>query len=291
MTDLTTSAPNEGETKNSSPKRYPTAVDLLAIIGVFFVAHIVATFVTRFCGYTFDPTALNNNIDTIRESAQIEAGKFSLISYTISMSITCIAAFILGKVRGNKAPVARFSLAGFNPTLLLWSMLMLICVAIVIDPLTHLLPSAPVVHGRGWAMVVLLVIVAPIFEELLCRGMILEAVRAKSRGWIAVCVSSLFFAVMHLHPTSSLNALIVGAILAYIYIRSSSLFAPIILHSFNNALAYMLIWGGVAELSLSDIIHSSTIYYTLYGCAVVALAVSLFNIIRELRTKSSLNFF
>ncbi len=264
---------------------YPTIIDLLAILGIFFVSYILSTYITRLCGYTFDSLALNGSDEMLRKAAQIDKGVFSLISYSMCMTVTCIATFILGKFRGNKAPIARLNLAGFNPTLLLWSMLMLFCVTIIFDPLSQLLPSVPALSGRGWAMVTLLIVVAPVFEELLCRGMILEAVRAKRGGWIAVCVSSLFFAVLHLHPTSSLNALIVGVILSYIYIRSSSLFAPIILHSFNNALAYILIWLGLSEISLRDIIPSVPIYGAVYVGALVALALSLFKIIRELRVK------
>jgi membrane protease YdiL (CAAX protease family) len=78
------------------------------------------------------------------------------------------------------------------------------------------------------------VVTAPIFEELLFRGMILPLV-ARTSGWLpAILTVSATFALFHL-PTSALLPLFVLAVflsLAYIYTRS--LRTAMILHALFN---------------------------------------------------------
>ncbi len=282
MSEQTTPSQLEGRKSGIWGGEYPTIVDLLAILGIFLIAQIISLTVTHMLGYGFSREALASGDVLVREAAQYEAGMYSLVSYLITISITIFAALLLRWIRGGKAPVAKFSYRGFNPSVLLWSIVMLICVAIIFDPLMRLLPSPPELVGRGWAMVVTLIVVAPVFEELLCRGIILESIRAKWGVWAACLLSSVMFAVMHFHPSASINALVVGIILSYIYVRSDSLFAPIILHAFNNALAYMLIWLGFENITLRDIITNRDIYTAVYIAAAVILIFSLVKIIRQL---------
>ncbi|MFI3292842.1 MAG: CPBP family intramembrane glutamic endopeptidase [Rikenellaceae bacterium] len=283
---------HNNETKDSrTPKTrigvwsgdFPTTVDLLSILGIFLVAQIISIAITYFLGYSFDRTAISSTDDIIKQMAQADAGMFSLVSYSITMTITIIGALALRFFRGGKSPIAKFSILGFNPSVLLWGMLLLISIAVIFDPLMKLLPPTPELFGRGWAMVLTLTVVAPIAEEFLCRGIILESVRAKSGVWAACTVSALFFAVLHMHPTTALNALIVGLMLSYLYIRTGSLFAPIILHSFNNALAYMLVWLGYEDVTLWEIVSGNKIiYFSIYALALVMFTASLIKIIRQL---------
>ena len=76
---------------------------------------------------------------------------------------------------------------GFDPTILLWGVIMLLSLVIVIEPIMVLLPEPPEVVGRGLFLLIAVGVVAPIFEELICRGVILEAVRAKRGAWARVC--------------------------------------------------------------------------------------------------------
>lgn len=262
---------------------FPTTVDLLSILGIFLVAQLLSVAITYLLGYGFDRAALSSSDEVIQQAAQSSAGMFSLVSYSITMAITIAGALALRIIRGGKSPIAKFSIYGFNPSVLLWGMLLLVSIAVVFDPLMSLLPPTPELYGRGWAMVLTLIVVAPIAEEFLCRGVILESVRAKSGVWAACSVSAIFFAVLHMHPTTALNALIVGLMLSYLYIRTNSLFAPIILHSFNNALAYLLVWLGYQDMSLWEFTSGNKIIYILiYSLAVVMLIASLIKIIRQL---------
>ncbi len=124
-------------------------------------------------------------------------------------------------------------------------------------------------------MLIALLVVPPIFEELLCRGVILEAVRRKHGGWIACVVSSLMFGVMHFEPQSVINAFMIGLLLGYLYIRTNSIFAPIIIHFLNNVMAYLYLVFGLSGTTLYSIIGSKTIYSVIYGISVGVVILSI----------------
>ncbi len=261
---------------------FPTTVDLLAILGIFFVSQIVSLILTRMLGYSYDTSMLSSDDVAVRFAAESAVGTFNMVYYLFVMMFTILGALVLRRVRGCKAPIAKFSILGFNPSVLLWGMLMLLSIAVVFDPLMGYLPEVPKMYGRGWETLLTLVVIAPITEEFLCRGIILESVRAKSGVWAACMISAIFFAVMHQHITSSVNALIIGLMLSYLYIRTGSLFAPILLHAFNNALAYILMWLGFENVTLWGMISNRVVYFSIYAVAVFVLVVSSVKIVRQL---------
>jgi membrane protease YdiL (CAAX protease family) len=80
------------------------------------------------------------------------------------------------------------------------------------------------------------VIFAPIVEELFFRGFLFQGFR-KKYGWIGgMLLSSVIFAMAHLDPVAFIPTFILGALLAYMYHRSNSVWPGIILHVLVNAL-------------------------------------------------------
>ena len=105
------------------------------------------------------------------------------------------------------------------------------------------MPSSAV-YGRGFWAIITLVVMAPLLEEFLCRGIILESVRAKYGVVAALFLSSAFFAVLHGHPALAVNAFVMGLILGFIYIETNSIFSVVLLHAMNNGAAFLLIMVG-----------------------------------------------
>ncbi|AWZ47487.1 hypothetical protein C3495_00895 [Clostridiaceae bacterium 14S0207] len=73
-------------------------------------------------------------------------------------------------------------------------------------------------------------IVAPVFEEMLFRGVILDKLLIKNKPVIAVGVSSLIFGIMHFNVVQSTNGVFLGIILGMIYCKSKSLLPCILVH-------------------------------------------------------------
>ena len=84
-------------------------------------------------------------------------------------------------------------------------------------------------------IVVLAIVIAPLVEEMLFRGMIQTTLRSYfGRPWLAVIATSAMFASVHANGTHwpALFALAMG--LGYSYEKSGSLFRPIFMHALFN---------------------------------------------------------
>lgn len=93
------------------------------------------------------------------------------------------------------------------------------------------------------------VIFAPIFEELLFRGVIFAALRSKFSFGFSALVSAIIFSVLHEHYLSFLPILLLAVVFSYLYERTKNLAYPILLH---------MIYNGFSLLSVSllkDIIN------------------------------------
>lgn len=77
-------------------------------------------------------------------------------------------------------------------------------------------------------------IVAPIFEEILLRGIILEGLIIKNKPYVAITISSLLFALMHGNLVQIPNAFFIGLVIGIIYYRTRSLLPCIFAHFVNN---------------------------------------------------------
>lgn len=82
------------------------------------------------------------------------------------------------------------------------------------------------------------VILAPIFEELIFRGMILQ-VLSKYNKVFAILVTSLLFGLLHLNMTQAVPAFFMSLILCYMCLKTDSLLVTILAHAGNNLLALM----------------------------------------------------
>ncbi|MFE4105867.1 CPBP family intramembrane glutamic endopeptidase [Almyronema epifaneia] len=84
-------------------------------------------------------------------------------------------------------------------------------------------------------------VAAPLFEEVLFRGFLLPSLTRYMPVWGAIALSSFIFAAAHLSLSEVLPLMVLGAILGFVYTRSRSLLAPMLLHS---------IWNGATMLGL-----------------------------------------
>jgi len=130
--------------------------------------------------------------------------------------------------------------------------------------------------GPFWSSFLLVAIFAPIFEEWLCRGMVLRGLLANLKpGW-AIVVSALFFAVIHANPWQALNAFIIGVVMGYVYYKTGNLWLTMLMHFVNNGTAVILSqFSSLQEMEFwMDVLPKST-YTIAYVCGLVVLSVCL----------------
>ena len=156
-----TSVPNTGAAQSAAPapasgrrSTFPTVVDLLVFFGIFFIAQAVALGVALLAGVPMPDTSLLDSPDeAVRVGEQIAVSHFNALTYGVAMAFTLVAFLIYRARRGGPRIVARFSLRGLDPVLLLWGVLFVFATSLVIEPLLELLPAVPNVYGRGvWSL-------------------------------------------------------------------------------------------------------------------------------------------
>jgi len=97
------------------------------------------------------------------------------------------------------------------------------------------------------------VIIAPLVEEIFFRGFLFQGFRHRY-GWIpGILISSFLFAAAHLSLVAFIPTFIMGAMLAYTYHRSNSIWPGVILHFLVNAFAMC---AALAAVQLQDVIPS-----------------------------------
>lgn len=90
------------------------------------------------------------------------------------------------------------------------------------------------------------VLFAPVLEELIFRGCILESLKKYSTSF-AVVFSALLFALLHLNLYQGLPVFGMGLVFGWIYVRTGSLRTTIVLHLINNLVA--MISGYLPDLA------------------------------------------
>ena len=88
-----------------------------------------------------------------------------------------------------------------------------------------------------WITLISVSVFAPLFEEWLCRGVVLRGLLAKNSPMTAITVSAAFFAIIHLNPWQAIPAFILGLLFGYVYYKTGSLKLTMLMHCANNTMA------------------------------------------------------
>lgn len=81
------------------------------------------------------------------------------------------------------------------------------------------------------------VIMAPVLEEVLCRGIIYNRMREMSNFYVSALISSLIWAIAHLNMVQGVTALLFGLFLAFLYEKFKMLWITILSHGLFNLIA------------------------------------------------------
>lgn len=264
--------------------KFPVAVDYLVFLGIFLLAQAVGAAVAWVVGCKWpDAELLASPDEAVSIAEQVAAGHFNAVSYFVAMSVTLVGFLFYRSRRHGPGTVGHFSRRGLNPVLLLWGIFFMLSTSVVLEPLLSLMPEVPNAYGRGAWAIVTVVVMAPLFEEVIFRGVLLESTRARYGVMAAWLVSSAIFGIVHVHPTVAVNAFVMGLVLAFIYLRTDSLWATIILHAVNNGIAYLALVTGHGNSMLIDAVGSRMLYVLIYIAALAVFVVSGYMVLVSLR--------
>lgn len=90
----------------------------------------------------------------------------------------------------------------------------------------------------------LIVIAAPLSEEMFFRGFMFGGLRRSMSIWPAALISAAVWGSLHLGAGNigvAIQLAVFGVILAWLYERSGTLWAPVLAHTINNTIAFVLL--------------------------------------------------
>jgi membrane protease YdiL (CAAX protease family) len=104
--------------------------------------------------------------------------------------------------------------------------------------------------------VLLTLLVAPVVEEMIFRGVILRGFLQRFKTPLALLLSSLLFAVFHHNPAQFIGPLLVGIMLGAAYVRTRSIIPCVFGHVLTNAMWFVGKASPAASKLMSTGIHN-----------------------------------
>lgn len=205
-----------------------------------------------------------------------------MLNYLLSMGLAFVAVTIFERIVFKRIIPIEAKWGGFDPVAVLVGVVMLIALSVVLAPLSNILPADNRVFPNGPCTLITIVVLAPIFEELIFRGRLYNTLQRNASPLLAASLSALAFGAVHLNPIVMIEALLVGVIFSYFYLLKRSIITPIILHMCNNAIAYALLVLSYQGVPLRQIIGSANMTIALYIASAIIVVAGTVIIVRYL---------
>jgi hypothetical protein len=137
-----------------------------------------------------------------------------------------------------------------------------------------------------WGAFMKVVVVAPVVEELIFRGVIMHGLMRNYSKGTAVFFSGLLFALFHLNPWQFPATFVLGLILGWIMIRTRNIGLCITGHAINNFLVLMSItW--VQQIKESPLASLSILHVLVISALLVILSLVLMTFITKGKSMES----
>jgi len=249
-----------------SPERPPlfsrvgTFMLTVGMVLAFFISQLVGVYIA---GKLVLPATKNASMEDIFFFGSNDGTVVSL-SILIGCMLLMTTSILIIRIRGGEWR-QYLALKPFSFTVGMGMLGLLLIFMIVSQALTYMLDMTPLVFvdplyqsvSSVWLLVFAMVVVAPIYEEVVFRGILWSAIAEQfkaplypaHRGAIvASIVTSLIFAIIHVqYGIYEISTIVVLALIfCYARIKSGSLLLPIVLHIINNGAA---MWQYLSQVS------------------------------------------
>lgn len=120
------------------------------------------------------------------------------------------------------------------------------------------------------------VIIAPVAEEILCRGIILKGFLNNYSAKSAIILSALIWGILHLNIWQFVGAFLAGIFIGWIFFKTKSILACIWIHAINNGIGiginYISLRDGTLDFTTAG---NQSIYITIIGVIILIVGVAL----------------
>lgn len=241
-----------------SPKNYPSILQSFGILGIMLLAMVCFIPIEMYAEKILDKELT------------------MLIFYTLSMGVPALIVYYIKKRKVGMLNM-NFSIPNLRvlPFVIFGVFAMLIG---IVSPIVNSIPMPDAFKKiflelgkmNGPISFLTMVIIAPILEELIFRGFILDGLLKRYSPFKSILVSSLIFGLAHFNPWQFVTGFLGGLFIGWVYLHTRSLTIAIIMHASNNLLGFVLgsfmdnealmnatlteIYGGLLNLILAIIV-------------------------------------
>lgn len=233
---------------------------ILLLLAIYFVAQLIVSvliMLSHLIPIIFSMVLSNNAIDMVVISEEIMAALVNYMQLILFLSILITMFFYYLVYRKRMAEVKLFCpLKRIFPLNFVSMIVLGLSINFMIEYVLALLSQIDVFHNLfnhyseisnvllgGSFIFSLLVtgIFAPIFEEILFRGLIFGELKKITSVKIAILIQALIFGVYHFNFIQSSYAVVIGVILGYVCYKTNSLLSSILLHITFNSISLIMI--------------------------------------------------
>ena len=256
-------------------ENYPSIAQSWGILGI-----MIGTALFVVPALIFAPLLFGLDFNDMSFGAQI------LITTLLGTGIPC---WIVYRIRKKKTNIGSFDFTIENPRII--PLIVLVAIPLnlgIAGPLVELVPMndffrdmiremmREMASDQGLWMFIALVIAAPVLEELIFRGIMLDGLLRIYSPTKAVMVSSLLFGLIHLNPAQFVGGALVGCFMGWVYVHTRSVMATILIHASFNLTAftegYFIDLEEAIDMSYAEVLGGWTNYaLVVLGSIVVTL--------------------
>lgn len=169
------------------------------------------------------------------------------------------------------------------------SFLMTFCTSYIVSSLVQLLPTYEKMVSQYAEMIGTIdpkllfvggVIIGPICEEIIFRGIILKGFLKTYDYKKAILFSAIIFSFIHMVPIQVITTFFIGLVLGYVYYKTRSLWLVCIIHILNNLVAVLVGTEGMESGEITRDLFSSDLLF-IGSLALSAVGVYLSYILFE----------
>ncbi len=182
----------------------------------------------------------------------------SLVSYIAITLVVLAVPLLRGTVQGSlkkycglerklTLPMVSWAVSGWVLYIVVAALVMVLIAALPnigvdIDQPQHIGLGDLHTVGEYVAVFLALVVIAPVFEEIIFRGYLFGQLRTRSGFWVSSLLVSLAFGVVHLQANVAIDVFVLSMIMCFLREKFDSIWPTIIMHSLKNGLAYTFLF-------------------------------------------------
>lgn len=142
--------------------------------------------------------------------------------------------------------------------------------------------ASAALNQTGLLMTIATVLVAPVVEEVVFRGLVLSRLRRAMPGWLAVLISALVFGLCHGQIVWMAYAFVLGVIFGFMALRARSIWPSLCAHILFNGIGQIAVY--LPETELAGMLFLGGL--AVVGC-VLCIAVFVFRTFHPLTDRDA----